>query len=344
MKLIKYPAMLLAIAGFFPIAALAQKEDKEVKEKTEVEQIIITRKGDNKEKVVVEIDGDNVMINGKPASEYKGKDGAVTIRKNKEIRNHIEGLPRSPRGETWNFSDGDKDIHIFSSDENHAMLGVSTEKVEGGVKVNTVTKGSAAEKIGLKEGDVITKIDNKEIKDPDELAEAIRAHKPGDKVKVTYLRDKKEQTKTAELTKWKGMNTFSYVPGQPFNLNLGDMDFDFKKIMPKIQSIPQLRGYGQNWNWSDNSPKLGLTVQDTDDGNGVKVIEVDEESNAAMAGIKKDDIITEVNGTGIKGTDDMVKMMKDNKDKISMMVKLQRNGKTQNIEVKMPRKIKTADL
>lgn len=341
-SLIKYSSLLLAVAGFFPLALSAQKEDKDAKEKKEVEEIIITRKGDNKEKVIVEIDGDNVMINGKPASEYKGKDGSVIIRRNNEVRNRVQGLARSPRSGAWNFSDDDNNIRLFSSDENHAMLGVSTEKTEKGVKVNSITKESAAEKIGLKEGDIITKIDNKEINDPDELSEAIREHKPGDKVKVTYLRDKKQHTETAELTKWKGMNVFSVAPGQQFNMNLDDMDF--KKIMPKIQSIPQLRGYGQNWSWSGNSPKLGLTVQDTDDGNGVKVIGVDDESNAAKAGIKENDVITEVDGTTIKGTDDMVKMIKDNKDKISMMVKVQRNGKTQNIEVKMPRKIKTAEL
>ena len=62
------------------------------------------------------------------------------------------------------------------------------------------------------------------------------------------------------------------------------------------------------------------------------------------AGIKKDDVITEVDGKAVNSTDDMVKMIKDSKEKISIMVKLQRAGKTQNIEVKMPRKIKTADL
>ena len=41
-------------------------------------------------------------------------------------------------------------------------------------------------KAGLKEGDIITKIDDKKIEDPDALAKAVKEHKPGDKVSVTY--------------------------------------------------------------------------------------------------------------------------------------------------------------
>ena len=91
---------------------------------------------------------------------------------------------------------------------------------------------------------------------------------PGDKVSVTYLRDKKEQKTSAELTKWKAMTLFGKTaPG---------FDMNFNMDMPKMNSFPKV--YGQNWSWSGGSPKLGLSVQDTDDGKGVKVIEVDEET------------------------------------------------------------------
>ena len=76
----------------------------------------------------------------------------------------------------------------------------------------------------------------------------------------------------------------------------------------------------------------------------MKVIEVDDESNAAKAGIKENDVITDVDGKAINSTDDIVKVIRESKEKVSVMIKLQRSGKTQNIEVKMPRKIKTADL
>lgn len=340
----KISLLSIFVSLLTPASILAQKEDKDVKEKKEVEQIIITKKGEGKEKIVVEIDGDKVTINGKPVDEYKDKDGNVTIRRN-NIRGDYYGLldlARTPRANTWRGGDSDN-FRFFSDDENRAMLGVTTEKTEEGVKVSDVTKESAAEKIGLKEGDIITKIDDQKISDPDDLSKAIGDHKPGDKVKVTYKRDKKEQTAIAELTKWKGMNLWGLAPDQNFKLDLGDMNFD--KVMPKIQAIPHMtEPFNQYWGLADKKPKLGLSVQDADEGKGVKVIEVDDESNAAKAGIKENDLITEVDGKAINGTDDIVKVIRESKDKTSIMVKLQRSGKTQNIEVKMPRKIKTADL
>jgi len=328
----------ILVSFLLPVSLKAQKEDKEVKKEKNIEQIIITKKGEGKDKIVVEINGENVTINGKPMDEYVDKNGDVTIRK-KQLNDVYElyGIPRkglSRDGDRYNF-------RILADNENRAMLGVSTEKTEKGVIVKDVTKESAAEKMGLKEGDIITKIDNEEIADPDDLAKIIRQHKPGDKVKVTYRRDKKVETGTAELTKWKGVDI--HEMGDDFKLDLGDMDFE--KIMPKIQSIPNLTApFNKYWNYNDRKPKLGLSVQDSDEGNGVKVIEVDEESNAAKAGIKENDLVTEVDGKAIKGTDDMVNIIRESRDKSSVMIKLKRDGKTMNVEVKMPRKLKTADL
>jgi len=227
---------------------------------------------------------------------------------------------------------------MYNIDENRAMLGVSTEQADNGAEIKSVTDESAAEKAGLKEGDIITKIGDKKIETPDDLTEAIQDHKPGDKVNITYLRDKKEQKATAELGKWKGSRAFSLGNNQNFNM-------DFERIMPKIQSIPRITApYGQTWNWSGGGPKLGISVQDTEDGKGVNVIEVDEDGNAAKAGIKENDVITEVDGKTTNSADEIVKLMKESKDKISVKVKLLRNGKTENVEVKIPRKLKTADL
>jgi serine protease Do len=116
-----------------------------------------------------------------------------------------------------------------------------------------------------------------------------------------------------------------------------------RETMPRIQSAPRGQ-FGQTYSWSGNSPKLGLSVQDTDDGKGVKVIEVDSDSNAAKAGVKENDIITHVNDKEVNGADEVAKIVKENKDKVSLQLKLKRDGKVQNIEVKMPRKLKTADL
>jgi len=334
---------ITALLATFAIPSFAQDEkvkDKENKDtKKEVEQITITRKTDNKTKTVVEINGDKITVNGKPIEDLK--DGDITVHRNKyktmEGLNYY-GTPRTRAGgQSFNWDSGDG-MSMYHVEEDRAMLGVVTEDAEGGVKVTEITDESAAKKAGIKEGDIITKIGDTKIEDPDQLSEAVRKHKPGEKVTVTVLRDKKEQKITTELGKWKGVGAFSYGPGQNFKMDMPDYN---ELLVPKVQATPRMR-YGQAW--SSGAPKLGLSVQDTDDGKGVKVIEVDEESNAAKAGLKENDIITNFNGTEVNSADEVAKLVKENKDKPTINLKIKRDGKAQSIEVKMPRKLKTADL
>ena len=331
-----------ALLLFAPLALLAQEEkvkEKETKEKKEVEQIVITLKGDKKEKVIVEVNGDNVTVNGKPLSEYK--EGDITVNRHK-VRDRVALSKTNDGNWNYNFNDGNT-FRLFSGDENRAMLGVTTEKTDQGVEIQEITKESAAEKAGLKKGDIITKVNDTKITDPDGLSGAITKNKPGDKVTITYLRDKKEQKATAELTKWKGISSYGLTPGHDFKMDMGDLNLKLDDLRGKTMTIPRADAFGQ-WNAYAGRPKLGLSVQDTEDGKGVKVIEVDNEGTAKKAGIKTNDVITEVDGKAVKSADEVAKIVRESKDKASLMIKLQRDGKTQNIEVKIPKKLKTADL
>ena len=267
--------ILLVLALMAPVSMMAQKDDKvKEKEKKENEQIIISRDGDKK--IVVEVDGDKVTVNGKPIEDYKGDDVIV-------LHNKIKDLA-ALNGYAPFLNDNNTRYRVFTADANRAMLGVVTEKAEKGVEIQEITKESGAEKAGLKKGDIITKIDNTNIEDPDELSKVIREHKAGDKVSVTYLRDKKEQKVTAELTKWKGVTHLVLVKEPESGSH--HAGYEFRKNCTPCTS--QLReGTQFNWNWSGGSPKMGLSVQDTEDGKGVKVIDVDDESNAQKQVLKK---------------------------------------------------------
>jgi serine protease Do len=341
----------LVSAGFISLTATAQiKEEKVIvveearPAKKEMRQVIITNHSDKKEKMVIEINGDKVTVNGKPIEEMDKKDGGVNvkIRKVKDLEAlTAEGMPG---GLTFFGDDGKKVIMRGMGNgvnENKPMLGVTTETSDkGGVEIKDVTKESAAEKIGLKKGDIITKIGDDKIENPDDLSEAVQKHKPGEKVDIKYTRDGKEQKATAELGKWKGATAFgSRAPFENFN-------FDFKTDDIKIDKMLTMpRAFnGQGFSWSGNGPRLGISVQDTDDGKGVKVIEVDEESNAAKAGIKEEDVITHIDDKAVNGVDEISKLLREKKENPTVRFQLTRNGKPQNIEVKMPGKIKTADL
>ena len=73
-----------------------------------------------------------------------------------------------------------------------------------GIYVAKVTEGSAAEEAGLKTGDVIVAVDGKNVSKMAELQEILAQKRPGDKVSLTYLRDKKKSTKTVTLKNEQG--------------------------------------------------------------------------------------------------------------------------------------------
>ena len=315
-----------------PVAIHAQDEkEKDKSNKKDVDQIIITRKNADKEKVIVEIDGDKVKVNGKPIEDLKG--GDITVNRHK-IKDGNTVMAFTSPGGAWSYNWNDNDKMLYE-DGNTAMLGVVTESEDEGLKITDITEGSGADKAGLKEDDIITKVDDKKVDDPDDLTKLIRSRKPGDKVNITYLRNKKEQKVTAELGKWKGSDFNAF--------NMPNMDWDV--IAPKSEVHPKIKiAPGQYYSFSDSRPKLGLSVQDTEDGKGVKVIDVDDEGNGQKAGVKEDDIITAINDKEVNSADEVARIIRESRDKPSVMLKIKRAGKVQNIEVKMPRKLKTADL
>lgn len=73
-----------------------------------------------------------------------------------------------------------------------------------GIYVAEVSADGAAAEAGLKAGDVITAVDGKQIDKFGELQELLVNHRPGDKVIVTYLRDKKKHSATLTLRNIQG--------------------------------------------------------------------------------------------------------------------------------------------
>lgn len=324
-----------------PAAVDAQKTPKPAKDKQEVRQIIITRTGDDAENTIVEIKGDKVTVNGKDVKDISDANIRVDVNRLKDVNALVYGpnAPRPPRvagaPRVYNFQHGEEDgFDLFGEDSSRAMLGVVTAEDERGARINDVSKESGAEKAGLKKGDIITRINDADIKNAGDVTEQVRKHKPGDKVTVVVLRDGKEQKLVAELTKWKGLkinaqNFRVMMPSRvtPFEPNdrIELRDFNF-----------EMEGFGR--------PRMGISVQDSEDGKGVVVQDVDEESNAAKAGIKEGDIITRFNDTEINDVTVLRRELAANKDKVSAKIKLLRNGKEQTVDVKMPRKLRSADL
>ncbi len=73
-----------------------------------------------------------------------------------------------------------------------------------GIYIAEVTEGGAGEAAGLQKGDVIVSIDNKKVTKMSELQEYLNGKRPGDKVSITYLRNKKSITKSTTLKNAQG--------------------------------------------------------------------------------------------------------------------------------------------
>jgi serine protease Do len=110
-----------------------------------------------------------------------------------------------------------------------------------------------------------------------------------------------------------------------------------------------MEGFGnlrstEGFNMFPRQQKLGLKIQDTEEGNGVKVLDTDKDSPAEKAGLKKDDIVTEIGGKKIANTDDAREQLMENAEKSTYTIKAKRNGSEMSFDIKIPKKLKTANL
>jgi serine protease Do len=310
------------------------------------------------ENMTVVINGDQVTINGVPADKNdpriirrgkviitKGDKGGETI-----IINSDSG--RSNNIELEEIELGAEDMIAPPPPPppppmNAAFLGVMTEAAENtkGAIINSVSDASPAQKAGLKEKDIITKLNDKIIDGPNTLYEAVGEFKPEEKVNITYLREGKEKKTTAVLEKNKNVasnnNIYFNAPNgmMPNNLRRGfkispDQDFNFE--MPELRSLDGLTGQ------FNRKPKLGISIEDLETGEGVKVKSVNDASPAEKAGFKANDIIVMFDDKKVTDVSDLKwEFIKEGQ---TLKFTVQRGGESKNIEVKIPKKLKTADL
>ncbi|MBZ4189646.1 PDZ domain-containing protein [Niabella beijingensis] len=308
----------------------------------EAEQIIITKKGATDGRMNIVVDGDNITVNGKPVDTDKDADITVKRKKIKDLDVYNED-GQFGRGRSFNIL-GDNGLQKFQA-PNKAMLGVVTQKTEEGVTVVNVSEESPADKAGLKEGDVITTVDDKKIGAPDELSAAIKDKDPGDKVSIAYKRDNKSYTTQATLTKWKAPEGMGFNQGGGNFYSAPNIDFDdlMRQLPNQGNGNRNFRFYGTPGQEFGSSPKIGIRIQDLEKGDGVKVLDVDKDSDASKAGLKSGDIIQEINGQAVNSTDQASRMIRGSR-KASLDFKINRNGKSQTLTLTQSARIKTADL
>lgn len=103
------------------------------------------------------------------------------------------------------------------------MLGVQLGDGESGVLVTEVVPNSPAEKAGLRGGDLIIKVNDQEVSEPDALIQLVGKFKAGDEVSFVYRRDGEEKSGKATLIKLKDLMEPKTAPE----------DFSEEKVLPE---------------------------------------------------------------------------------------------------------------
>ena len=195
-----------------------------------------------------------------------------------------------PRDFPRNSMDLPFQIQTYSS-----VLGVQTESLtrqlgeyfgvkDGeGVLVRSVEKNSAAEKAGLKAGDVIVKADNEKLTDLSDLSHILRNHRTGGKMTLVVMRDKHEQTLTVTLPD-RGSRDSSFLNLDPDELqaSLGDIqdmvqDLDTDHIISLDEDMASLNG---------NLALLGMARQGMDLLESPDIQKAIQEAQKALQNLK----------------------------------------------------------
>jgi len=156
--------------------------------------------------------------------------------------------------------------------------GVKLDKPRGVLVINVIAK-SAADKAGIKEGDVILSVNGQEVNQPNELQARVAIQNPGDKVDLEVWRYGKKMQVTATL---QGRD--------------GESSVAASKKEEKKESIRNVGLTIQNLT-AEQARNLELKA-------GVLVMNVDRGSVASRAGLNRGDVIFEINNNEIKSVND----------------------------------------
>ena len=187
-----------------------------------------------------------------------------------DVKNYVDAM-----------KDQDKEVQDFGTME--------------GIYVDKVVEDGAAAEAGIQKGDVLTSVDGQKVKDFGALQGIIAQKRPGDKVKVTYLRNKKERT--AMLTLKNEQGTTKVVK----NADVDVLGIDVRPIT--------------------DSQKKQLEIN-----YGLEVLKV---SGGKMkeAGVPKGFIIQMVNDQPMRSFDDLQEAVKDAKDQMLVIKGIFPTGK-----------------
>lgn len=233
-------------------------------------------------------------------------------------------------------------VYTYGESKKKGYLGVQLEDVtkrlkekknltvDAGAYVQEVVEESPAEKAGIEAGDVITKFDDREIKDSDDLVKAVQRAKPGADVKLELTRKAERKTLTALIDRAPRGESYSY---------------NFR--MPRLATPPRAPRMPHGFTFTMSNEFHGLEVQElgkqlaeyfqAPNGRGVLASAVERGSSADRAGIKAGDVLVKVGGVMIRDVDDLREAVDDARAGKEVACDVIRQGKSVSLTWKIDR-------
>ena len=197
------------------------------------------------------------------------------------------------------------DVSVYIDNEKEKGNEVDLGTMNG-VYVAEVVEKSTADEAGLREGDVIVNFNGRDVTKMAELQEAVSRTRPGDKVKITYLRDKKKNTVSAVMRNSQG-NT---------------------KVLEKMD----MDQFGAALKPLDDNTKRQLNLP-----GGLEVIAV-KKGKMADAGVEKGWIILQVNDKPMNTVEDFEEAVKEanrSSDRILWIRAITQSGRLKSAVVEL---------
>jgi serine protease Do len=246
-------------------------------------------------------------------------------------------------------------VEVVRLEGGGGQLGVSLEDVgaddvarlklsgERGAVVTDVREGSAAEKAGIREGDVIVRFGGQEVWSAAQLARLVRETPAGRTVDVGVSRDGAAQSVPVTLAKAGRDRVMRFGPGD-FHFEMPDLPEIADIPHPPVPPVPPMLEDGDGdrrffFRRPGHGRRLGLSYQELGEQlagyfkveGGVLVTEVEEDGPAAKAGVKAGDVIVRFGGKAVKDGGDLRSALADAEGDVAIGVR--RDGRAMDLTV-----------
>lgn len=223
---------------------------------------------------LVNIDGEVIGINAMIIQPAAGIGFAIPINMAKQILNDLIKTGKVVR--PW--------LGLSVQDLTPEMIEHFKVKEKEGVLVGQVHPDTGAEKAGLQSGDIIKSVDDKPVKNVNELVKEIQKKKVGQKVKLNIIRDGKPLT--VEVTT-------SAIPDKPELAKEPEVE---EKLGAKVQEL---------------TPQLAARYRISGVKRGIIILSIEDGSLADEIGLQEGDVILEVNRKKVETLKEFEKAIKD---------------------------------